>query len=544
LYAYERKLNGTLEFQATGGESASILFVDGQPAKCRTSEPVAYLGSVLLELGTINDAQLNQSLADMARAKKLHGQILRDMGVLTEPKLKEGLKVQLARKIRHLAGLAPDTMYAYFDQWNALQSYGGPETISVDPMPLVWTAVREAPPWDHVHTALTKVGTAPLRLSRTAQLQRFEFEKRELDLIELFRSRPMRVADLVAAQILRPREAQLLVYLLLITKQAQVIVETGNIPPRLEPTPTARPSPAPVTPPNPEQANPMSFAMRAATTSRPSITPPAGPAPPLPPELAARRQQILERAAQIDREEYFEMLGVKRESTFDEVREAFFNLAKTWHPDRLPPQLADVKEACGRVFSRMSEAHATLSDGDKRAKYMKLMTEGGATPEAQDKIAAVVGAATEFQKAEICLRRNDYAQAEALVKKAYTADPQPEYLAMIAWIEALKPEHQSAAATQIAITKLDQAIRQNEKLERAYFWRGMLHKRLNNMNYAVRDFRKAAELNPRNIDAMREVRLFEMRKGNASIPPRPGSSPPKKGDDPKGGGLLGKLFKK
>jgi tetratricopeptide (TPR) repeat protein len=261
------------------------------------------------------------------------------------------------------------------------------------------------------------------------------------------------------------------------------------------------------------------------------------------PELAARRQQIVERAAQIDREEYFEMLGVTRESTFDEVREAFFNLAKTWHPDRLPPQLADVKEACGRVFARMSEAHATLSDGEKRGKYMKLMTEGGATPEAQDKIAAVVGAATEFQKAEICLRRNDYAQAETLVKKAYKADPQPEYLAMIAWLDALKPDHQTPQATQQSIARLDQAIKQNEKLERAYFWRGMLHKRMNNTGRAVNDFRKAAELNPRNIDAVREVRLFEMRKERGSNPPsRPGGPAPKKEETK--GGLFGKLFKK
>ena len=36
---------------------------------------------------------------------------------------------------------------------------------------------------------------------------------------------------------------------------------------------------------------------------------------------------------------------------------------------------------------------------------------------------------------------------------------------------------------------------------------------------AVMDFRKASELNPRNIDAVREVRLFEMRKSRGSIPP-------------------------
>ena len=33
------------------------------------------------------------------------------------------------------------------------------------------------------------------------------------------------------------------------------------------------------------------------------------------------------------------------------------------------PTLADVKDVCAKVFSRMSEAHQTLMDPAKRAKY-------------------------------------------------------------------------------------------------------------------------------------------------------------------------------
>jgi hypothetical protein len=69
---------------------------------------------------------------------------------------------------------------------------------------------------------------------------------------------------------------------------------------------------------------------------------------------------------------------------------------------------------------------------------------------------------------------------------------------------------------------------------------------------AVRDFQSAASLNPRNVDALREVRLHEMR---ASKPPSrfktdPGTSstpsqPPKVAStEPAKGGLLGRLFKK
>jgi tetratricopeptide (TPR) repeat protein len=204
---------------------------------------------------------------------------------------------------------------------------------------------------------------------------------------------------------------------------------------------------------------------------------------------------------------------------------------------------------------------------------MQLLKDGGATPDEQAHVQAVLEAATNFQKAEFYLRRGDLKEAEALCRKAYDGDPvPPEYGALLAWLEALKPENQGADATLERIEMLDASIASNERLERAYFYRGMLYKRVGNVHRAVADFRKAADLNPRNIDAVREVRLFEMRKSKGSIPPPPpapkerasgaprrddrGSGPqssapgrqpsnnPKKDSDPSLGRLFGKLFKK
>jgi len=266
-------------------------------------------------------------------------------------------------------------------------------------------------------------------------------------------------------------------------------------------------------------------------------------------ELAARLVDIRERAASIDKQDYFEMLGVPRSATGDEVKAAFFALAKKWHPDRLPKELDAVREECARVFSRLGEAHSTLVDAEGRQKYMRLLSEGGATPEDQETIVSVIEAAQNFQKAEIYLKRNDVAQAEMLCRKAHDADPkQPDYLALLAWIEAQKPENQAPKATIERIVMLDRAVAMSSNCEKAFFYRAMLHKRLGNDKFAARDFRKAAELNPRNLDATREVRLFEMRKQRSStMPPpstpngRPTTSPP---ENKGGGGLLNKLFKR
>jgi curved DNA-binding protein CbpA len=565
VYAHERQLTGTLELETPEKETASILFLEGQPAKVKTSAAIAHLGRVLLELGFIDQGRYDRSLVQLSQTKRLHGQILIESGALNDDQLVAGLRAQILRKLQHVYSFAPESQFRFFDGYDALASFGGDETVSVDPLPLVWAAIRSAPPWVHISNTLTRVTQLPLRLSRRAELTRFEFGRAERDLIELLRMRPMKVTELTQTEVLKPRETQLLVYCLLITRQIQVVQEgRDSMPP---PPPRA---------PNPEQANVMSFSLHTAapviaeTTPRPQpapnippaprapsiATPPAIPAPSakppvaapsttVSPELGARRQEILARAETIDREDYFQMLALDRSATPEMARDAFFALAKTWHPDKLPQPLADVRDACARIFARISEAHATLADPKKRENYMRLLKDGGATPEAQATIVAVVEAATNFQKAEVCMKRNDLAQAEALCRKAHEADPQqPDYLALLAWLDALKPEKQTAEATRASIAMLDRAVSISERCERAYFYRGLLHKRTGNHAQALRDFRKSAELNPRNIDAVREVRLYEMRKERGSIaPPGPSAAPAKKDEKP-GGGLFGKLFKK
>ena len=108
-----------------------------------------------------------------------------------------------------------------------------------------------------------------------------------------------------------------------------------------------------------------------ATGSAPPAPPSSPSVPAAPPserqaqqnltsEQSSLKQKILERAAQISSQDYFQMLGLERDATPEAVQKAFFGLAKVWHPDRLPPALVDVKDACSKVFTHLTEAQATL----------------------------------------------------------------------------------------------------------------------------------------------------------------------------------------
>jgi curved DNA-binding protein CbpA len=577
VYVLERMLTGTIEIVHPDGPWASILVLEGQPSKGRTSEPIAYLGNVLHELGYIDDGTLNGSLASMAKERKLHGQILLEMGKITKDQLMDGLRAQLVRKIEHIFDWPAETRFAYYDGFDALAAFGADDIVQLDPAPIVWAGVRTQPPWEHIHAALTRVGSNALRIAPGAELERFELNKEERAAAELLRVSPMRVHELVGTKLLSASTTQLLAYCLLITKQVELVASLrtdtpsaiGRVPlaqvPQAPRIPAVEEHAVPAAAVDPRTANsPYPPTPRAPVQVPSPAVPPVAPAPriesppkggALTPHLEQRRAEIQARSKSIKSEDYFTMLGVASDATNEQIQQAFLSLAKVWHPDRLPPAISDVRDACATIFSHMSEAHQTLLDPKRRGQYMNLLKDGGATPDEQEHVQTILEAATNFQKAEFFLRRGDMKEAEALCRKAYEADSKPaEYVAMLAWLEALKPENQGPKPTQERIAMLDEAIAANERLERAYFYRGMLYKRLGNQHAAAKDFREAADLNPRNLDAVREVRLFEMRKSRGSIPPpppgdrsstRPGPTsqrPPP--PSTRGEGLFGKLFKK
>jgi len=548
IYALERKLEGTIEVAAPDARKAQMVFRGGQPAKVRADDASLFLGRVLVELGHLPEAELTRALAQQATttgaSRPLLGDLLVASGVIDPAQRDAGLREQMGRALRYVAAMPSETSYAFYSDLDALQGWGAGDAPGVDPLPMLWRMLREVAPRSHVDAAIERIGQSLLRLVRAPQLDRLDLGRAQRAAAEATRGQPATAVELARTSQLPPDDARLFVYLLLVTKQVDVLAPAQAA---REGKTTAASSPAPpVASPAPPVASPAPPAASAPPKAQSSIPPPPplklpDPPPGLSAEHTARWREITDRAQRIDRSDYFAMLEIARDATAQEVQSAFLALAKRWHPDRLPPEFAPVRDACSRVFARMNEAHATLADDERRTRYMRLMADGSGSPEMQEQVARVIDGASKFQKAEVCFKRQDYAQAEQFCRRALKADPtQPDYHAMHAWLLSLKPEYQAPDKVIECIAELDKAIALSDRCERAFFWRGMLNKRLGKHLMAQRDFKRTVEINRRNIDAAREVLLYDMRGGPPADEPPAGAS---KHDAGKAG-LLGRLFKK
>jgi curved DNA-binding protein CbpA len=484
LYAHDRRLTGTLaiwpEQNAEGGRGQDRLFLqNGAVVAVRTLGPFSNTYDAVVALFARNDGPY---------------------GFYEE---------------QNLLGSGEDVLRGAIDTYTALSR--GLRTHAREPV---------------IDGVLLKIGPRALRVRKALPVDRLELPPAQRMLVEQLQENKASIDELMRNKDVSPPDLRRLLYLLTLIRGIETAEDHAQVAgltmETMPPAPAGRPAPS-----EPAKTEPVEITR--PRVSVPAAAPNTGtmslPAPPPPPGLghqdSARWSELADLYDRLDELTHYQLLGVAQNATTGEINTAYFALVKKYHPDRLPAGFGSLSRCAQQLFDRLTEANAALSNPITRVEYNKAVEDGGGTRAAERMMRNVLDSTLDFQKAEVMMKRRDFAQAMQHVRSALAKNPEePDYHALHAWLLHLMNPTEPAPLDEM-LASLDRALKGNPNSERAHYYRGVVLKRAKRDREALGHFKKALEINPRNVDAAREVRLAGMRRD---------SKPPP-------AGLLSKFFK-
>jgi curved DNA-binding protein CbpA len=492
----DEKLTGMLHIESEGN-AHWVYFEEGFPAGVHAPLSQDFLGSVLMEMGILDDAGFNESLMIMAKTKQLQGEILLKTGKITEEQLEHALSLQLGRKLAKTFSLKSGEYH-----FNEDEELPPPmEPIRVNPYSLILNGIKNCYSTDDLKRGLGPLVGKSCKLTAVFGKWKDLFELPPDELKEVSLLRDYRLPqEFVRRSSLGTTWAMMMLMALLScgmlelgpTEEAvaftTVTVKPPPEKPQAEKPPQPKPAPKPAPPPKKEQP-----AAQKADASK------------VPRDLARRIEAKFNKIQNVD---LFEVLEVSQKADTEEIKKAFLRLAKIFHPD-LVGNCGDaaVIDQMDDIFARLNEAHEILTDSKLRMEYESALAEHGKPTGARPQEAKI-----HYEKAIVFLKKKDYYNAAESIRWAAELDPKnADYLAYQVWINYQKCE-KNEEDTQRAKSDLYKIVRMNKNSFPAVRFLSKMYQKLGDMDDYEKCLLMASRLNPRDVEVTRELRLHQTRK--------------------------------
>jgi curved DNA-binding protein CbpA len=189
--------------------------------------------------------------------------------------------------------------------------------------------------------------------------------------------------------------------------EEEAAMAAASIPPARETpssaaSPPAAPAyrPPPPSPPPPPPPPRLEIQGPEVQTGTLKTEPPAEPSGPSAEEVAIR-EDIIEKHASLREATLYDLLGITITANDQEVKKAYYAMAKKYHPDRHhSPYLRDVHGLLEELFGKITDAYQMLSSPLERNRYdAKIRAEGPAA------VVAAGGTPTSEEANEAARRR-------------------------------------------------------------------------------------------------------------------------------------------
>ncbi len=485
IYLFNKRISGTLDINFQNTE-VNIYFKEGAPAKVQTEVPKRGLGHVLSVLGQITEEQL-QACNNLANKKSiLQGQALIELGLIDASGLVQALKKQIMLKITDVFSMT-GAQYFFYNKINKLTGFGPDEIFPVHPYTVIMSGLRTYYDKLNLAPALTPLNGKHIKITPNMEkLRSFRFSTQEKQFVQYLLKNNDCYPDVLTAGVWKSDSANSVLYALSLAK----LLSLSDSSSKNEETKTI-------------------------DDSALSSVPPIGKTNDTPAVIEAKKV-LLEKAEALTSQNYYEMLGVDRDASTEDIRRAFFILSKTFHPDKIEQEVRlSLKEAVHYIFSNLSEAHLVLTDPKTREEYNetiknKEIKQARQTIDEHKEVREALDAESLFQRALVLLRKGEIDSSLELVDKALQLVPnEGEYIALFAHLKVLK--RQQGAPLDDLENKLREAVKNFPKSERINYYLADLLKRRDKMSEAKIYFQKTLNINPRNIEAARELRLMDLQ---------------------------------
>lgn len=245
-------------------------------------------------------------------------------------------------------------------------------------------------------------------------------------------------------------------------------------------------------------------------------------------ELAKATAAIDRVHRDLDRRDYFTLLGVEEDADADQLRQAFHQQAKRWHADNFASlNLGSRKKKLDEIFQKLNEAYDTLSNPKQRGEYLVLLRrqqEGLSTD-----VHSILRAESLLDDGLMEIRKKQWVAAIDHLSEARELNPDdPLYDVHLGWA-IYNQRRDDDNTVNRAQDLMKNAVKKQQSLPLAYQYLGQIAFNREQYNDAARWWKKCLEWDNKNVESLRGLRLIQSRaaKKNQGL-----------------SGLLGRMFGK
>jgi CheY-like chemotaxis protein/curved DNA-binding protein CbpA len=459
---------------AAGRKRKWVQLRDGYPVAVRSNLLNECLGNLLERSGRITKEQMDESHRRMAGGQ-LQGEILVAMELLSEEEVSQALTEQAEQKLFEIFSWKAGEFRFQFG--GVLQKASGLAHRS--PANLILQGIRAWAPLERIDAWLQE--QQGMTIAR-GEKPFYRFQEVGLDAEQRSWVESLESTRSVAEFLEADEDLRRILYALVMTG---ILELRGGDGVRRPPLP---PPGRPATPPSPREAA-------------------SSPAP-----EEAQRAELTAMAERFANQNHFEILGVPETANEEEIRAAYEQLAELAHPDRVSTSSGAVKHLAEQTFRHVEQAYETLGDPRRRQEYLLERKRADRQAALREEGMRALSAERYFQQGEAALRQRAYETALRLFGRSLELYPEDgEYHAHYGWaLHLCHPDN--AQMAEEAIEHVKRGIKLASEREKPYLFMGRLCKATGRPGAAEKMFTRAVQIQPDCVEALRELRLINMRR--------------------------------